>query len=454
MYRNSRGRRPAVAHLALDNHSRWSAIVKGTHKGSARLRNGYICHRFYTMASTSTVTGTSSTYADIAAIERISAVPTILRVVSEVTGLRLALVARVTQTSWTACAVLDRMNFGLHVGGQLAVATTLCSEVRDSHVPLIIEHASREPEYCAHPTPKMYGFESYIAVPIFRAGGEYFGNICALDSNPAILRDDKTLAMMRLFAELIELQLTAEEESVRDREALVQERQTAALREEFIAVLGHDLRNPLSAVLAGSAHLLSLPMDETSQRVLGSIRGGGQRMAKLIDDIMDFARGRLGGGMLLTREPTDVQALVTAVVAEIVSAHPTRAVRIDVSKAGHANLDASRSAQMLSNLVANAIEHGEPEQPIEVSVERVGKDVVLTVTSRGRQIPSSVRSRLFQPFFRGESSRPSSGLGLGLYIASEIARAHGGSIAAESTADGTTTFTVRLRDEGDGIPAP
>ena len=143
--------------------------------------------------------------ADIAAIARISAVPGILSVISEVTGLRLALVARVTTDTWTACAVLDRMNFGLEVGGRLDVTTTLCSEVRDTRRAVIIEHASDEPAFCNHPTPKMYGFQSYIALPLLRATGEYFGTVCALDAKPARLRDEKTVTMFRLFSELISL---------------------------------------------------------------------------------------------------------------------------------------------------------------------------------------------------------------------------------------------------------
>lgn len=380
--------------------------------------------------------------ADIAAVARIGAVPTILKVISEVTGLRLALVSRVTQGSWTACAVLDRMDFGLAVGDHLEVATTLCSEVRDRHEPIIIEHASQDPAFCMHPTPKLYGFESYIAVPIMRANGDYFGNVCAMDFAPMALHAPKTLAMMQLFAELISLQLTEEEESVRDREALSDERQTAELREQFIAVLGHDLRSPLSAILAGSGFLLGLPQDAMQRTVLERIGSSGERMTRLVDDIMDFARGRLGGGMPLTRELVPVAELVENIVAEISSAHPERLVRVAASDAGTAWLDPVRIAQMLSNLVANAVEHGSPGEPVDVVVESNNALLRFAVISRGHPIPPHVLALLFQPYFRAVENRPRTGLGLGLYIAAEIARAHGGHISAESTAEGITTFTV------------
>lgn len=389
--------------------------------------------------------------ADVAAIARIGAVPTILKVVSEMTGLRLALIARVTQQSWVACAVSDRMNFGLGVGDQLAVATTLCSEVRDSHEPIIIEHASREPEYRSHPTPKLYGLESYIAVPIFRSNGEYFGNICALDSAPATaLREPKTLAMMQLFAELVSLQLAAEEQSVSDREALSQARTTAELREQFIAVLGHDLRNPLFAIVVGSGYLLGLPQDARQRGMLIRIQCAAERMSRLINDIMDFARGRLGGGIGLERRPVLVANVVNEVVGELSSAHPERTIRVEGTDAGTALLDGSRTAQMLSNLVGNAVQHSAPHEPVDVRLEGSERSVRVAVISRGEPIPAEMLPRLFQPYVRAAGDKPRQGLGLGLYIAGEIARGHGGSIAVQSTDDGITTFTVDLpRAEGE-----
>jgi signal transduction histidine kinase len=391
-----------------------------------------------------TVAPASPVDPDVAAVSRISAVPTILKVVSEATGLRLALVARVTEDAWTACAVLDRMEFGLEVGGRLEVATTLCSEVRDRREPIVIEHASQEPDYCTHPTPRLYGFESYIAVPILRPDGSYFGNVCALDARPARLRDPKTLAMVQLFAELIGMQLAAEDEAGRDRAALSDARQTAELREQFIAVLGHDLRNPVSSVIAGSGFLLELSPDATQRTVLERIRSSGARMARLIEDVLDLARGRLGGGMALARERVAVAALVDEVVAELTGAHPEAVVRVASAGAPVASLDRGRVAQMLSNLVANAVEHGTRGEPIDVVLDGDEAVTRFAVISRGRPIERDVLAHLFQPYVRSGGDRPRSGLGLGLYIASEIARAHGGRIGAESTPDGVTTFRVEL----------
>lgn len=385
----------------------------------------------------------SSIEADIAAIQRIGAVPTILKVVSEATGLRLALVARVTEDAWTCCAVLDRMEFGLNVGDNLEVATTLCSEVRAQMEPIVIEHASREPAFCNHPTPRLYGFESYIATPIIRPDGTYFGNVCALDSTPAVLRDGKTLEMVKLFAELIGTQLQAEEAHALERAALSDERRTAELREQFIAVLGHDLRNPLTSVVTGADFLLELDPTPTQRKILERVVISGKRMARLIDDVLDFARGRLGGGMPVHPiEVEDVGFVVRHVVAEVAAAHPDREFRVQSDVVGAAWFDRTRVAQMLSNLVANAVEHGPPGEPVEVVADAPDGLIRFAVTNHGEPIDAELLPRIFHPYARGKGARPRSGLGLGLYIASEIARAHGGAIHVASSAEQGTTFTA------------
>ena len=149
--------------------------------------------------------------ADIAAIEAISALPTILELVSDLTTLRFVCVARVTDTSWTACAVLDKLGFGLRPGDQLDVATTLCREVRIHDKPIIIDQVSKDAHYCNHPTPQMYGFESYFSMPLHTSQGEYFGTLCGLDKLPAPLSEPKTTRALELVAQMISRQLQTEQ---------------------------------------------------------------------------------------------------------------------------------------------------------------------------------------------------------------------------------------------------
>ena len=381
---------------------------------------------------------------DLSAIARIGAVPMILRTVRELTDLRLTLVARVLPDRWVACAVHDEIDFGLLPGGELDVKTTFCSVVRETSEPVAMDHASQDRKYRDHPTPKMYGFESYVAVPLHRKNGEYFGTLCGLDPLPRPVNNSKTLSTFKLFAELISTQLEAEEEHSQARAELVTQREAAQLREQFIAVLGHDVRNPLGSIVMGTELLLLRATDPADRRTLERVRGSARRIAALVDDVLDLARGQLGGGLEV--EPADVSDLAIRlhhVVDEVQSAHPGRPISVEVTTAQSVRCDEKRVEQLLSNLLANAVQHGAPHTPIAVVVGGDERSFVLSVANQGSTIPPETQQRLFQPYFRGGQSGQRDGLGLGLYIVSEIARAHRGTIAVSSEA-GKTVFTFTM----------
>ena len=132
---------------------------------------------------------------DVEVVGRIPTVPSILRAVADLTQMRYVVIARVTDEKWTACAVLDEMEFGLPPGGELEVATTLCNEVRDHKSPIVIENASADPVYCEHPTPKKYGIESYIAVPIVLKDGVFLRNGLGLDLGGLTPRPDQLVGV-------------------------------------------------------------------------------------------------------------------------------------------------------------------------------------------------------------------------------------------------------------------
>lgn len=186
----------------------------------------------------------------IAAIGHIDAVPTLLKVLCEITGMRFAAVARVTDTIWTACAVKDDIPLGVTPGCQVALSMTLCFESRVSRAPIVIEHASVDPRYQTHPIPKVGQVESYVSVPIILVGGRYFGSLCALDTSPAKVAEARIVSMFERFAALIASQLDSQLLQEHEHRALLDERAAGELREQFIAILGHDLRNPLHAVYA------------------------------------------------------------------------------------------------------------------------------------------------------------------------------------------------------------
>jgi hypothetical protein len=143
----------------------------------------------------------------VAEVQAISAVPDIMHALAGLTGLRFICVAHVTAATWTACAILDQLDFGLKPGDPLDVTTTLCEDVRDSGMAIVIDSVDDSPVYKEHPTPLMYGFKSYFSLPLFRPCGAYFGTLCGLDPYPAALSNKTTVTTMRLFAELISKQL-------------------------------------------------------------------------------------------------------------------------------------------------------------------------------------------------------------------------------------------------------
>jgi signal transduction histidine kinase len=381
----------------------------------------------------------------IAIIARMDAVPTLLKVLCETTGMRVAVVARVTDKTWTACAVKDEAHFGLKPGMQLAVNTTLCFDSRESRAPIVIEHASADPRYCNHEAPKLYQIESYVSVPIIRANGGYFGNLSALDPRPAKVAEPRILSMFSDFAALIASQLDHQLLQEQEHRALLDERAAGELREQFIAILGHDLRNPLHAVYASGDMLEGKLTDPGLLAFVSRIKTNARRMSALIDDVLDFARGRLGGGIGL--ELTEVENInmgLATVVQELQDAQPECEIISHIGVDRAVRCDLGRLQQVASNLLANALTHGLPHSPVKISARADENDLVLEVWNAGDPIPAESLGKIFEPFWRHSVSASRNGLGLGLHICSQIVSAHGGRISLTSTREGGTQFTARL----------
>jgi len=377
-------------------------------------------------------------------VQAISAVPKILETVAAMTGLGFVCIAHVTDTDWVACAVLDRLEFGLEPGGELDVTTTLCEEVRDTGRAVIIDDVSASAQYAEHHTPRIYGFQSYFSIPIFRTDGSYFGTLCGLDPRPIRLTDPVTVSTMHLFAELISKQLDAEKRQNAVRTDLLSERETAELREQFIAVLGHDLRTPLGAIALGAELLDRKVEDAALRQVIERIRRSAARMAALVDDVMDFTRGRMGSGIPLKLRPHEnVDLTLEQVVDEMRGLHPERTIVAAIPAGIALRCDPARLAQLLSNLLKNALVHGSADAPVGVTVRDDGGRFALAVTNAGQDIAPDVIGQLFKPYWRAASRPGSEGLGLGLYIVDQIARAHGGRIDVTSSG-GHTSFTFTL----------
>lgn len=225
---------------------------------------------------------------------------------------------------------------------------------------------------------------------------------------------------------------------------LAKERETSELREQFIAVLGHDLRNPLASISAGARILGREAKTEREHQVLAMLETTVMRMAGLIDNVMDFARGRLGGGITLDRTVSrNIEPMLHQVIDELRLSSPGRSIEAEFAVDDPVDCDESRMGQLVSNLVGNALSHGATNEPIRVRTATENGFFVLSVTNGGDPIPDAALEKLFEPFFRGKVRASRQGLGLGLHIASQIAKAHGGTLTVNSD-EAETRFTFAM----------
>lgn len=279
-------------------------------------------------------------------IARIDAIPKMLEVVCKTTGMGFAAVARVTADRWVALAVRDEINFGLKPGGELEIKTTICDEIRDSGVPVLIDNVAEDPLFKDHHTPRRYGLQSYVSVPI-RHRGRFFGTLCAIDPSPRNVKSPEIQGMFELFADLVGSHLDSQDQLALSEAALLDAQAVAELREQFIAVLGHDLRNPLASIDAGARLIGKTQLEPKAVAMLGLMQGSVRRMAGLIDNVLDLARGRLGGGFVVdVRRDERLGDALRQVIAELATANPDREISADIALDGPVTLDTRRVAQL------------------------------------------------------------------------------------------------------------
>jgi PAS domain S-box-containing protein len=231
-----------------------------------------------------------------------------------------------------------------------------------------------------------------------------------------------------------------------------------AFREQLMGILSHDLRNPVSAVrgLAGLLQLdPSLPSKVTEG--LARIDLAGRRMSEMIETILDFTRIQFHHSLPVSRSDMDFGELCRNVVDEAVAGHPGREISLEMSGDLRVHWDYARMAQVVSNLLGNALTHGDEKAPVQLIVRTEPRLVTLDVTNRGPTISPEHAKTLFEPFVQGHTAGDRErdrgpGLGLGLYIAKQIVASHGGTITAQSR-DGTTTFAVCLPSAAPAAPA-
>jgi sigma-B regulation protein RsbU (phosphoserine phosphatase) len=302
------------------------------------------------------------------------------------------------------------------------------------------------------PLLRMQGFFNEVALDLVNQNGDRLPVIAnaaerrAADGSVISTRITllKAADRRRYERELLNARDQSRSAEAAARAILRDERQTSELREQFIAVLGHDLRNPLASISAGARILLRRVQGETETQVLQMMQTTVTRMSGLIDNVLDFARGRLGGGIALNRDANrPLQPVLQQVVDELRTAMPDRVIESDLEIADPVNCDRTRIGQMVSNLLGNALTHGSPDSPVKIVASTDNGVFMLWIANAGEPIPDAAMANLFQPFFRGQVRAGHQGLGLGLYIASEIAKAHDGTLTVTSTAE-ETRFTFLM----------
>ena len=216
-------------------------------------------------------------------------------------------------------------------------------------------------------------------------------------------------------------------------------------RNLLLGMLGHDMRSPLQTIQMTAGYLAALNAGEAVSEAAARLINSGARIKALLDDLLDFNRTKLGLGINIAPTEIDLASIVRGELNLLRGAHPRHRLEFRASGNTRGTWDGKRLQQLLSNLVGNAIKYGAESEPVQVLVEDEGNSLLLEVRNRGPAIAPSVLFQIFEPLIRGPQQNPESdtSLGLGLYIAREIARAHGGTIEARSD-EAETVFAVRL----------
>jgi signal transduction histidine kinase len=371
----------------------------------------------------------------------------VLMALANVSGMPSVLITHVDDVRWQVLAALTTdpsEDLSCNRGQELPVGKSFCHEVFETGAPVVVSDAAFDERFRDHPAFRELGVVSYVGVPFRLGNGPVLGALCALDRRPHVGLD-RVVPHFELLARLLSHELRWADEARSSLAALQQEAEIAAARERFLASVAHDLRTPLAAIRM-SAHLVARQahvVDRVNTGI-GRVLHSADRMARLIDDLLDFARGRLGTGIPIVPERiTDVRRFLGELLEETAAAFTGRPMRwtIELDDDVCVAWDRDRIAQCVENLVGNACEHGAPDAPVIITVSASEEDVQLEIVNGGELIPGRVSN--VDPFGPRSGRR---GLGLGLFIADRVARAHGGALSLVSNGGQTRTILTIPRE--------
>ena len=232
-----------------------------------------------------------------------------------------------------------------------------------------------------------------------------------------------------------------------EERARAEEKRRSEFEQQLIGIVSHDLRNPITAISLGVSLLLRREdLDERLLKTLVRIHSSAERTIRMVRDLLDFTQARLGGGIAVHRESMDLYPLLRMVVDEVHMSFPEREVRVELEGDGSGAFDSDRMAQVVTNLVNNALKYSPAGTPVTVRARGESESVLLEVHNRGEPIAQELQQHLFEPMRRGDdqTDRTSRSIGLGLFIVDHVVRAHGGAVTVRSRDGDGTTFSVRL----------
>lgn len=429
---------------------------------------------------------------DVRKIGQIPIVPKLLDIVCQVTKMRFAAVARVTEEQWVVCSVIDNIRFGLQPGDELDVKKTICDEIRDSHKIVVSNDAENDPEYKDHPVPKLYGIKSYISVPILTSDGKFFGTLCAFDFEKRDVKNDETIAMFTSFAEIIayqlemldlmqdntlalasqkavgkvlqssyntqSLDLAQSNRNLAESTTLVLEQQKElegnqrSLRlmadeiDSFSYISSHDLQEPLRKIQMISKMIHddgSNSLSIKSAENLLKIDRAAERMRMLINDLLTFNTNSKGKNKFVH---TDLRALVDQLVSEMDDEFSRSKAQIEIS--GHCELFAIpfQIRQAIYNLLSNSIKFSKSSVAPRITVT-IGKEMpptesgqsdlpfenygYISVEDNGIGFNMQFKEKIFQIFEQLNDVPANKSTGIGLAIVRRVVDNHTGIISVQ-----------------------
>ena len=393
---------------------------------------------------------------DLEDIKSIDAVPTLLDVICQSTGMGFAAVARVTADKWLTCGVLDHIAFGLAPGDELEVRTTICNEIRQAEQMVVIDNVSTDTAYCNHHTPLKYGFKSYISVPIVRKDGSFFGTLCAIDPEPRELNNSKIIGMFNLYAELVAFHLDAIE-SLREKDLQIKTKDKELASYGFVS--SHDLQEPLRKIQILTDTIREKEYNGLTTRAKDyflKINGEASRMARTLKDLLAYSNTESFSDRF---EFMDLTTIINRVQEDLKKELENIGANVTIGKLGNAEIVPLQMEQLFLNLFSNAIKFRSQERILEIHIDGItvvsseDNDVDLlpdtsyckiSFNDNGIGFDPKNNETIFGMFRRLKKNKMDKSTGIGLAIARRIAENHGGRITASGTAGKGASFSIYL----------